>query len=358
MNDENGEQDNQASERASYGAHHSVVLVDCHPDMFLPSSSKNSSTAMDAALQTVSYLLQDRIRTTMTLKTGKRDGVGVLLYHTKSKKTTASSGGAPHENVENSDGGNKESKDPVDDEKEHEEEVEDEEEHQEFGGTTVHELIPLAPPGTKAVKTIRALLPDPEDSSAPPARDLKREFMPTKIVEFAQPPLQVALQQAMRAFKDAKCAKKSFKQDEIRDSKTIYIVTNRASPYPDHKGMIETYAKMIQTDDGIDIVLLPVGSPDAAETTFDDEYYQTISNVQYFESPIVLETAEECVTELLVKAKKPRRAFHSRLLLPDDSTTTKDKATPPAASIDVNWYKFVQPATKPTKVPIDQTSRQ
>jgi hypothetical protein len=59
------------------GAQHAVCLVDCYADMF---AANRDSSSIDVTVQLIDELLQQRIRTTVTMKTGKRDGVGLILH--------------------------------------------------------------------------------------------------------------------------------------------------------------------------------------------------------------------------------------------------------------------------------------
>lgn len=184
-----------------------VILLDCHPSMFRPclhlrhddydddydgdgycntinegkgecTNSNNNSdnnkhsqklfTPMDVALMASYNLLRLRIRHVATMRQGKRDGVGVLLYGCdvhRGKKRMHSE----HHGIGNQ---------TMDDDDEYDED-DDMERKQSF-----HELLPLEPPGTVQSLEIQQCLPVEflgsgnlrALSNTHVQRDLKREF--------------------------------------------------------------------------------------------------------------------------------------------------------------------------------------
>jgi hypothetical protein len=76
--------DDSGEERAEgvvHGAQHVMILVDCRPSMFLPSflHENNKISPMQASLLAIEEVLRSKVKNVAVLKTGKRDGVGVLL---------------------------------------------------------------------------------------------------------------------------------------------------------------------------------------------------------------------------------------------------------------------------------------
>lgn len=163
----------------------------------------------DAALIAVHQLLKLKVKHVATNKSGKRDGVGVLLFGTKDIKTTASS-------VFSS-------------------------------SNTCYKWIDLEPPGISQVLNVQKCLPSlmyypMSDDSLPNAastnvhgreRDLQREFAPTfeecqtKENESKLSPLRAALVRANDTFCNAKCVDRKSRSNHRN---VIWIFTNQDDP--------------------------------------------------------------------------------------------------------------------------------
>jgi len=170
---------------AIYGAEHALILLDCNPSMFecfiprdyrddadntterifvrdgiedggnMEDDGQNSrQSPMEVALTAIIQLLRMRIRTVSESKTGKRNGVGVLLYGCDTLRGIHKDG-RRHDGEEGDDGDDTE---------------EDDEEEKILPST--HELLELVPPGIGQVETIRACLMN----GGKKRRDLKKEF--------------------------------------------------------------------------------------------------------------------------------------------------------------------------------------
>ena len=98
-----------------------MLLLDCHMDMFIRRGDDTKSP-MDLSLHIARQLIRETIKNTVTLKTGKRNGVGVFFFHTKLHKD---------EKIGNDDDDNESDSDSDD-------------EYQQ--GNTVRNFIDLAPP--------------------------------------------------------------------------------------------------------------------------------------------------------------------------------------------------------------------
>ena len=113
-------------------------------------------TPMEVALMAIDHLLRLRIRNVATTRTGKRDGVGVLLYGCDPLRGR---GGRAKDNEDNFD-----SDDP---------------EHLHFQKVfpSTHELVQLAPPGIEQVLTLQECTPTIKQKSfQKQKRNLEREF--------------------------------------------------------------------------------------------------------------------------------------------------------------------------------------
>lgn len=68
----------------TFGAQHVLVLIDCRPSMFVPSipgeQEGETISPMQASLKACEQLLRSKVKHVAVHKTGKRDGVGIMLY--------------------------------------------------------------------------------------------------------------------------------------------------------------------------------------------------------------------------------------------------------------------------------------
>jgi hypothetical protein len=329
------------------GAQHVLLLVDCHADMFssfLEESEGGDGVSCPAelALKLAQQLLQQRIRDTVTLKIGKRNGVGVLLFDTK-----------PLQDQLNK------SRDKEDDEELPDEDDEEEEEDEEGDETDaarhVHVLLPLDPPGISQVQTIRACLKGD--------RNLKKEFANTG--EDAPPriaPLQTALEEAVRIFRQAPCVRdKASKPTDPLDTRSIWILTNREDPYANPE-LLQNVARDAK-ESGIQIMVWPLAHPSATPSFSMDPLYGEVVSQEVFEEGRLstVEAIEEGLEDLQQYWKKIRRLYWGPMLLPGqqlgrkpaDGADEKDETQ----HIMVDWFRFVQLAKKPGNVRIDQQTK-
>ncbi len=242
------------------GAQHILILLDCHHSMFRPyistlcnttrtSQENNHSnddmdeggeekwlSPMDAALIAAKRLLQHRVHHVATTRTGKRDGVGIVLFNcpltnTTSTTTTSTTSGNGNECIHTLGG---------------------------YSSTGVRILIPLEPPGVDQILTIRSFMKQQHSNdngngittpgSGENGKSLERELYghlmskpePMGNHEDADPEmeseeqiisLRSALFQINKILTDAKCVKKSTSASiDIEDSKTVWIFTNQDDP--------------------------------------------------------------------------------------------------------------------------------
>ena len=346
---------------ALVGAQHVVCLVDCHADMFAANRDGDgdgyASSSIDMTLQLIDELLQQRIRTTVTMKTGKRDGVGVILYHTKPNRSERSA---------------KQDQDHHDDDDDDDDDDDNEDE-----GSTVHVLLPLTPPGSSTVRTIRACFQkDPVHGGR--LRDLQQEFAFKKNNDDTDTPLrisplQTALEECLRTFQNSKCVKQqqhtaaagsSSAPSAVSavDTKTIWIFSNRDNSYPGQSHLIQNVARDVQ-EHGIQIITWPLLHPqqqqqdDDSVTFRHDPLLESISTSIPFVNRLT--TQDECLDALEALQqywKKLRRSFCCPLLLPG-AANDNENGNHASSSIYVDWFRFVQMAKKPNRVPINQQTK-
>jgi hypothetical protein len=227
----NDEDDELSGDMTFPGSQHVLVLLDCRREMlqeFLPDPEypEEKCSPMDVALAACEKLVRQKVRTMTTLKTGKRDGFGVVLYNTRSR--------SPVKNDNDDDGNDgihtkKPPKSPTsdngddgDDEKDDGDDDDDESVGyaRRTAPTTVHELLPLAPAGKQAVLTVKAAhIKDPFSEER--ELDIEKEYgHPAAAAQDGQHqdkeehhhagthPLDDAFYQVMQIFSNAKCVKK------------------------------------------------------------------------------------------------------------------------------------------------------
>ena len=379
------------------GAQHVILLIDCHSDMFGGSHTVNSSrttsgdkeehpeqhdtgSPMYLALQLCQQLLQERIQDTVKLKVGKRNGVGVLLYDTK--PTTTTGRGLPNDSYK-------------DDEEEDDEEDDEEEEEDPSTPRHVHILMDLTPPGIAQVQTIRACLKGDRNVYTEFANTPSSSSSATPPTTTRFLPLQTALEEAIRMFRHASCVRKPDKKSqELLDTKSIWILTNRTEPYQNQQDRddicrrVETVAQDCH-DNGIQIVLWPLVQPSkqalqtdksSTETKQDmtddslfdmSSFYERIVSQDIFQGQRHGNMEDICqgLDQLQSYWKKIRKLYWGPLLLPGQTvgqggseTTISSENIDPAGGGDsnvimVDWFRCVQLAKKPNKVQIDQHTK-
>jgi ATP-dependent DNA helicase 2 subunit 1 len=229
--------DNTTSFSAIPGAQHIIILVDAHPSMFKPYIRTKSHHAghayispFDAALIASEKLLHHRVNSVATTRTGKRDGVGIVLFNCP---TVAQ--------VEN------------------------------HMNDSLRRLMDLSPPGVDHIQTIRSCMDmdthtsrvkdvdmdmdmdkDQSANAGSRVRNLHDELYATKREEcddnpenqrnnddddddHAETSQSISLRSAFfdcnTIFNEATCVKKlSRTSKEAEDSKTVWIFTNEHDP--------------------------------------------------------------------------------------------------------------------------------
>jgi len=407
--------DEDAGNIGMIAAQHVLILVDCHADMFgkvvvqegndddddsdateadnkkgtVTTSTTTTTTPFDMALRLAQDLLQRCIRTSVTLKTGKRNGVGLLLYHTKPSRSNTTTGSDDDENEGDEDNPSKKKKSEDSDDDEDDSSVDDDDTH----ATTVHVLLPLAPPGVNQVKTIRRCVasssPNNTDNDNDDKRNLEQEFACPDDQDVGRiAPLQTALEESMRIFRKAKCVKETKEsaasssselQQYAVDSKSIWILTNRDDPYPTIGQLIQNVARDAR-EENIQLQVWPLPSTTTNSNSVDESFKQ-FNHAAFFDDitlrpPIFperfgsLEEILDGLDDLREDYQKVRRAFYGPLLLPDwRERRRKGQKQQTAGSQEVNededddanimidWFRFVQLAKKPSTVTIDQETK-
>eukprot|EP00934_Nitzschia_sp_Nitz4_P005057 Nitzschia sp. Nitz4//scaffold60_size111251//33095//35408//NITZ4_004142-RA/size111251-augustus-gene-0.120-mRNA-1//-1//CDS//3329555549//5047//frame0 len=314
------------------GAQHVVLLIDCHKGMF--EANEDGSRPIDLALHLAQQLLQRTIRDTVTLKVGKRNGVGLCLYHTKplgreQPLHSNHSGDAALETAGSFDSDDENTRD-------------------------VHVLLPIQPPGVSQVQLIRDCVKG--------TRDLEKEFASRAEHhhETSTAPLQTALEEAMQLFRQSSCVRQpkntaSANNREPVDSRSIWILTNRSNPYEEtSQRFLETIAQDAK-ESGIELVVWPL--PDATQESdhFDmGQLYNGIVSYDVFQGQRIATTEgmDDGLDDLQQQWKKVRRLYWGPLVLPDWRDQDSDMP-----SIMVDWYRFIQMAKKPGRVQIDQRTK-
>ncbi len=194
--DGNFDEENEGGERdvANVGAQHIVLLIDCDNSMFKPyvpclsdrtdgsegGGDNDSATCrvqtcdyvspMDVAITAAHRILRTKIRDVAETKSGKRDGVGVLLYGCDPYRSMGR--GISSATMRSTIG---KSVDGVGDELEGEDGVETEDDDEELLPST-HELIELTAPGIEQILAIQDCLPREQHDSNQKRRILESEF--------------------------------------------------------------------------------------------------------------------------------------------------------------------------------------
>lgn len=316
--------------------------------MFRIFGSSDEKSAMDNGLQVAKTLLQDTVRTTVVQRTGKRNGIGIVLFNTKrdisSKTETDNTNEMDEDYVDDDDDGKR--------------------------SQGVHILMPLVPPGIPHGLELNQCLEK--------ERDLQNEFQQEANQNSGDvmAPLQTALEVCQDMFKKAKCVKDvASNSNPVVDSKSVWIFTSRDNPYPGALQQMKTIADEAK-EQNVKIVVWPMatsGDSGKEEDDSDDEnpkndnsasfdhsmFYQEIVSDTPFAQPMsTTEDFEEALEELRQDYKKPRRAYYGPMRLPDwrqrilDKENAEDDEEKDTA-IMVDWFKFVQLTKKPSTVQID-----
>ena len=337
------------------------------------SADHEPTSGIDLSIKLVQTLLQQTIEQTVIRKTGKRNGVGLLLYNTK---TTRENNGGKNENADNEDNESDDDDDKMDDDDDDDDEEMDDEstvdgdraspQHIE---TTVHRLLDLKPPGIKHVQTLRKILVDKRRQQQKSELDLKADFCPS--LDDPEPsiaPLQTALEEAQRMFLSAKCVRDSSKNRKGKDesdTKSIWIFTNQANPCSDEKNQLIQNIANEAKEQRIRIIVWPLIDPTQGKTT-------TVESEEEFESPFFDSIVSEVLFDDRLRSfvdlqdglegiyrslAKKRRMYYGpmHILRPGTNVGNNRSIEDPAIMID--WYSVVQLSRKPGKVAIDTASK-
>lgn len=379
---DNGDEDGDEEDESNFGAQHVIALIDCHPDMFVPvpprpkeddngkfdsedeigpSGKKEQSTPplppFDMSLRTIQSLVETLIETIVTRKTGKRDGVGILLYNTKPqvKKIKKDKDNPFEEKNDDIDDDDKMDENESDQEEEDSESTNsDSNENGEAANqTNVHKLLDLAPPGIKQFRELRKLVDQKE-------RDAKEEFCPTDIPsdsELRQAPLQNAIEEAMRIFLSSKFVKdrnKAKKPDEV-DSRAIWVFTNQTNPYtPALQQLVDNVASEAK-EQNIEFIIWPLASMVGGALksgTFSSPFFEALASAWYFDQAFqdMDELQQDGLDEIYRRMKKNRRLYHGPMHILHSSSNRE-------APIMIDWFSPVQLAKRPGKVQIDDETK-
>jgi len=371
--DEQGEDGDQFEFNENYfGAQHVIALVDCHPDMFQKGKIKaevdendnegsKPMTGIELSLKLIQTLLQQTIEQTVIRKTGKRNGVGLLLYNTKTKRDNDTKDGKSDDDTVDDD----DKMDDEDDDEEMDEDTDDEKSTEPPMETTVHRLLDLKPPGIRHVQTLRNLLLDKRRQTT--NVDLKADFCPSP--DDPDPtiaPLQTALEESTRMFLNAKCVRdpsKNAKGKNEYDTKSIWVFTNQANPYSKERNQLIQNIANETKEQRIRIIVWPLVNPSENnnldnDEEFDSPFFEDIASEILFEQRLStfvdLQDGLEGIYRIL---SKKRRTHYGpmHILRPGMSVGNTRSIEDPAIMID--WYSVVQLSTKPGKVVIDTANK-
>jgi Ku70/Ku80 beta-barrel domain len=390
------------------GANHVLVLIDSN------SVLTEENDTMNSTLRLLESIVRAKIRMVTIHKIGKRDGFGVVLYSTKYRTPRR---------LRNFDDGNdfdideatkkEKTRDDGDDE-----ETDDEDWNEQVSSTelqsTVHEIIPLSPPGVVTVKQIQGAMSDNITCDPKFELDLipeyKDEYYGKNSADsendndqIINNSLQVALHQAIQIFRTAKCVKVPPKNNTNTplDKKQIWILSSNDNPCPlSQLPMIQTTAYDAQ-ESNIEILIWPIITNDKTKLpTFDySKFYDQIKAYSPLRDLEQQQEDQECDDEnqlqniiqdamiscMQQEYKKIRRTLCIPLLLPNwnssgdnsteenqvkkedqtnttkiipDETSSRSSNTsslnqwPPKSGIMIDVFKLIQPARKPPKVQI------
>jgi Ku70/Ku80 beta-barrel domain len=425
LDDDEDEGNGQNDGLSNVAASHVIALVDCHPDMFKHIDSFSGSsqatdtssptpkskigepkTPFDGSLFILEVLMQHTIEDTVILKTGKQNGVGVILYNTKPIRPTNPVGN--HESHLNDYDHDDDDDDDDDEEEENDGDKKDVEEEDVPPQWMVHELMALEPPGIKNVQTIQNFQRRKND------RNLQDEFCPSSAEAKAQressmTPLQSAIETSMRMFQSADCVrdpkkvssstKSKGKSTTAKDNCSIWIFTNRESPYTNPKGveLVANVAKEAAGDMGIDIVVWPLPIDDGVvsnksnvqhgddegddknKVPFNSEFYKSLlldEEEPRFDSRFAdHKTMEDSLVELEIATKRNRKMYTTPLHIlkernvsenvdddndddeadNDDMTRTPKTVSQPPMMVD--WYAITRECKRPSKHKIDSETK-
>jgi hypothetical protein len=347
-----------------------------------PEYPEKQCSPMDVALAACEKLVRQKVRSTTTIKTGKRDCFGIVFYNTRSRAPRKGDDDDDEDNIntkkktakaptsDDEDGGG-------DDEKEQGDDDEDDDESVGYARrtapTTVHELLPLAPPGKQAVLTVKsAHTKDPftEERELDIEKEYGHPVVAAQDEHHGTHPLDDAFYQVMQIFSNSKYVKKP-KVGEPSDVKSVWIFTNNDDPTAGRSEVLEVLKTKASDFQDLDIEItvwpLPTAAAHDSATAKDTgaatdkdtaEGTPTFAYEKFYDEigastparGMAVESMQDLLDELTAHFKKSRRAFGASLLMPDWRQT----ANPDRPAITLDFYKLVQPMMYPAKVPIHQ----
>lgn len=347
-----------------------MLLIDCHESMFekyipllddadidndddeemegsnnsAPVKEKKLFAPHDVAVTAAHRLLRMKIRNIAETRTGKRDGVGILLYGCNTKRGL-------HGNKSDT------SSNSGDDESDSDEE--EDEQH------PTHELLELAPPGTEQILKIQECIPPTRDNeSNQNHRDLQKEFSTLGITNGNDDDkgggdgcctLRQAFVDANKIFEAAKCVKmRSPAGKDLPDAKSIWIFTNQDNPCSSDFDKIQTitHAKDLK-DASVDIHVMPMPkkSGDFDKSLLYNDLLSPISlqeNVDCFADNNGTLDIEDVLENFGHFARKARKYAYVPLFLPG----WKEREGDPGIMLDL--YSVVRERKKPVPITVHQ----
>jgi non-homologous end joining protein Ku len=347
-----------------------LLLIDCHESMFekyIPllddadimddadndemadSNNTNNVTKekklfapMDVAITAAHRLLRMKIRNIAETKTGKRDGVGILLYGCNTKRGLQG-------NSDTSPKSGDESDDSDDEEAAH----------------STHELLELAPPGTVQILKVQECVPQSRNKSSnhQQQRDLQKEFSTVNGDQNDNEEeggdgcctLRQALVDANKIFEAAKCVKMlGPSSKDLPDSKAIWIFTNQDNPCSSEFDKIQTitHAKDLK-DAAVDIHVLPMPkkSGDFDKSLLYKDLLSQVSlnaDVDCFENKDGTLDIEDVLENFGHFARKVRKYAYVPLFLPG----WKQREVDPGIMLDL--YSLVRERKRPVPITVHQ----
>lgn len=312
----------------------------------------------DKVLQVLTAFLKREIRDRETWKTGRRNAFGVYLYNTEPREPVEWNSplkkragvAAPGEAKQTSPGGKpkdvESSKFYDDDEDEDDDDVVNQGSYTVDRNTTVHELIPMEPPGIATIQTLKAVQDDGildrefdiEDNYAPKSGNSDSDNVA----------LQAAFMTAGQLIQEAKCVHNKPKDDRPPDRVRIWIITNEANA--------SEYAKVAGkdlVDQKFEIELWPLPHPDRDffdyKARFESMDYIQPQTDRFTKKQLIEWWEKEALTDVLDSWKVVRPIHRLPVLLPEEQGTEKE-----TAYLQLHWYRLVQTARRPGKIVVHQ----
>lgn len=369
--------DDEGSGETLPGSQHVLVLLDCRREMFPeflpdPEYPEEKCSPMDLALAACEKLVRQKVRSTTTSKSGTRDGFGVVFYNTRSRSPRKKSSDEDDVDMHTK----KTAKSPTSDNEDNgdaDKEEQDDDDDDDDGSvgyarhtipTTVHELLPLAPPGKQAVLIVKAahtkdLFTEEREL------DIEKEYgHPAAAAQDGQDkeehpgthPLDDAFYQVMQIFGNAKCVNKP-KVGAPSDIKSVWIFTNNDDPTAGRSEVLEVLKTKASDfrDLDIEITVWPLPTATAAdatkgESTFAYEKFYDEIGASTPARGMTVESMQDLLEELTAHFKKTRRVLDAPLLMPD----WRGKTDPERPAVWLDFFRLYQQSKPPVKVQIHQ----